>query len=105
MTKSQLTQRLAALSGIPKIRAEAIVNGFVEAIIDAMRRGRKVEIRGFGSFSVRRYESYTGRNPKTNEPVQVRPKRLPFFRVGKGMKERINRGRTPAPRDVPVDAR
>jgi integration host factor subunit beta len=104
MTKSQVVARLADLSRIPKTRAEAFVGAFFEAVAGAMKRGDKVEIRGFGSFSVREYGSYTGRNPKTNEPVQVRPKRLPFFRVGRELKERINRGAAPAPRRVPTDA-
>jgi integration host factor subunit beta len=105
MTKSQVVARLAELARIPKTRAEAFVNVFFEAVADAMKRGDKVEIRGFGSFSVRRYGSYTGRNPKTNELVQVRPKRLPFFRVGRQLREMINRGAAPAPRKISTDAR
>ncbi len=105
MTKSQLIEKLASASGIPKTRAEALVNAFVDGVVDAMRRGAKVELRGFGSFSVRQYASYTGRNPKTNEPVHVRPKRLPFFRVGKELKERINRGGAPVPRKASSGAR
>ncbi len=104
MTKSQLIEKLAAGAGISKTRAEAIVNAFVDAVIDAMLRGAKIEIRGFGSFSVRQYGSYTGRNPKTNEPVRVRSKKLPFFRVGRGLKERINRSGAPVPRKVSADA-
>lgn len=104
MTKSQVVARLAELARIPKTRAEVFVNVFFEAVTGAMKRGDKIEIRGFGSFSVRQYGSYTGRNPKTNEHVQVRPKRLPFFRVGRELKERINRGAAPVPRKVPTDA-
>jgi len=104
MTKSQVVARLAELSRIPKTRAEAFVNVFFEAVAGAMKRGEKVEIRGFGSFSVRQYGSYTGRNPKTNETVQVRPKRLPFFRSGRELRERINRGGAPAPRRERTDA-
>jgi integration host factor subunit beta len=90
MTKSQLIERLASQAGIPKTHAETIVNGFFDSMVEAMKRGEKVEIRGFGSFSVRSYKPYIGRNPKTNESVHVQPKKLPFFRVGKELRETIN---------------
>jgi integration host factor subunit beta len=90
MTKSQLIERLAAQASIPKTHAETIVDGFFDSMIESMKRGEKIEIRGFGSFSVRSYKPYTGRNPKTNESVRVQPKKLPFFRVGKELRERIN---------------
>ena len=57
-----------------------------------MRRGERIEIRGFGSFEIRHYRAYEGRNPRTGEAVEVRPKRLPFFKVGKELKERVNAG-------------
>jgi integration host factor subunit beta len=90
MTKSQLIEKLAEQASIPKTYAETVVNGFFDSMIEAMRKGEKIEIRGFGSFSVRSYKPYIGRNPKTNESVHVQPKRLPFFRVGKELREAIN---------------
>jgi integration host factor subunit beta len=98
MTKSQLIERLADGARIPKTHAEVIVNSFFDAMTEAMKRGEKIEVRGFGSFSVRNYQSYTGRNPKTNQSVEVPPKKLPFFRVGKDLRELINSGiREPNP--------
>lgn len=91
MTKSQLIERLSESARIPKTHAEVVVNSFFDAMTVAMKEGQKIEVRGFGSFSVREYRSYTGRNPKTNEAVQVPPKKLPFFRVGKDLRELINR--------------
>jgi integration host factor subunit beta len=59
-------------------------------MVDALKRGEGIEIRGFGSFTVREYKSYEGRNPRTGTPVHVAPKRLPFFKVGKELRERVN---------------
>jgi integration host factor subunit beta len=91
MTKSQLIEKLAQEAKIPKTHAETIINGVFDSMVEAMKRGEKIEIRGFGSFSVRSYKPYTGRNPKTNESVHVKPKKLPFFRVGKELREQINK--------------
>ncbi len=96
MTKSQLIEKLAFSARIRKTQAGAVVNGVFESLAEALKRGEKVEVRGFGSFSVRSYGSYTGRNPKTNEKLRIPPKRLAFFRVGKDMKEVV--GRAPSPR-------
>jgi integration host factor subunit beta len=63
-------------------------------MVEALRRGEGIEIRGFGSFSIRDYREYEGRNPRTGEAVHVRPKRLAFFKVGKELRERVNNGRT-----------
>ena len=91
MTKSVLIELLASRANIPKVESEKIVNSFFEAMVEALRRGESIEIRGFGSFRIRDYKPYTGRNPKTNQSVSVPSKRLPFFRVGKELKEHINR--------------
>ena len=58
----------------------------------SLRRGERIEIRGFGSFEIRNYRAYEGRNPRTGSAVSVKPKRLPFFKVGKELKERVNAG-------------
>ncbi len=68
-----------------------IVNLFFDKIAEALAQGDRVEIRGLCSFFVKRYGSYTGRNPKTGEKVKIKPKNLPFFKVGKELKERVDR--------------
>ncbi len=92
MTKSQIIEELAAKLRIPKGKAQTLVKEVFGALQDAMLREERIEIRGFGSFEIRHYRSYEGRNPKTGQPVHVAPKRLPFFKVGKELRERINRG-------------
>ncbi len=66
------------------------MNTFFETIKDSLKKGNRVEIRGFGSFKVKHYKSYVGRNPSTGEQVTVRPKSLPFFKVGKDLKDYLN---------------
>ena len=90
MTKSQLVDRLAATSGYPRKAIETAVNAVFESMVDALREGDRIEVRGFGNFTVRQYRAYTGRNPKTGEQVAVPAKRMPFFKVGKDLSERIN---------------
>ena len=90
MTKSDLIERLCQDEKLPKGKAELLVNSIFDCLEQALRRGERIEIRGFGSFEIRRYKAYQGRNPKTGVPVSVREKRLPFFKVGKELKERVN---------------
>ena len=90
MTKSDLIDQLGNKWKLPKGRAEEIVNTVFLALEHALARGERVEIRGLGSFEVRSYGGYSGRNPRTGETVVVKPKRLPFFKVGKDLKERVN---------------
>ena len=90
MNKSQLIKTLADRQGISLDEASVIVNTFFDSIKDSLKRGDRVEIRGFGRFKIKEYEGYQGRNPSTGEMVQVKPKRLPFFRVGKDLKEYLN---------------
>jgi integration host factor subunit beta len=96
MTKSELIDAVARKSGITKSRAEQVVNCVFEAMTRALEKGEGIEIRGFGSFTVRSYKPYNGRNPRTGKSVPVPEKRLPFFKVGKELKELVNRGGTPA---------
>lgn len=93
MTKSELIERVAQESGMTKGRAEMVVNTIFDSMTNALIAGEGIEIRGFGSFTVRTYKSYEGRNPRTGDVVHVAPKRLPFFKVGKELRERVN-GRT-----------
>ena len=89
MNKSELIEALASKKGISFKKAEEIVNSIFDTMTQALVEGDRIEIRGFGSFVVRDYESYTGRNPKTGDPIEVKPKKLPFFKVGKELKERV----------------
>jgi integration host factor subunit beta len=93
MTKSDLIDELSESQKLPKGRAELLVNVIFEAMEQALRRGDRIEIRGFGSFEIRTYRAYEGRNPRTGVAVSVKPKRLPFFKVGKELKERVDAGR------------
>jgi integration host factor subunit beta len=93
MTKSELIDAMAARSQLTKARAELVVNCVFEAMTEALQRGEGIEIRGFGSFTVRPYKAYSGRNPRTGAPFPVPPKRLPFFKVGKELKELVNNSR------------
>jgi len=90
MTKSDLISELSRRQNIPVARAESIVDAIFGSIEATLCRGERIEIRGLGSFELRAYGAYSGRNPRTGEKVDVKPKRLPFFKVGKEMKDRIN---------------
>ncbi len=90
MTKSELIDAVATKTNITKSRAELVINCIFDAMTDALKRGEGIEIRGLGSFTVRQYKPYNGRNPRTGAPVQVASKRLPFFKVGKELKEMVN---------------
>ena len=91
MTKSELIQRLAERSPHLYLRdVEKIVDTIFDEISDALAAGDRVELRGFGAFSVKHRDARIGRNPRTGESVQVAAKRLPFFKTGKGLRERLN---------------
>ena len=90
MTKTDLIRVLAAQKHATLRNAEEVVNLFFDAMAEAMVEGDKVEIRGFGSFSVREYGSYTGRNPRSGEKLEVKPKRLPFFKASREFLGRLN---------------
>ncbi|HVZ74818.1 MAG TPA: HU family DNA-binding protein [Polyangia bacterium] len=108
MTKSDLIDALCETQKMPKGRAELLVNVIFDSMEASLRRGERIEIRGFGSFEIREYRAYEGRNPRTGSAVAVKPKRLPFFKVGKELKERVNDGAgggngRPAPADDAAD--
>ena len=90
MNKLNLITLLATKENLTEVNATRIVNLIFDGFKDALAKGDRIEIRGFGSFVMREYRSYAGRNPKTGEVVEVKPKRLPYFKVGKELKERIN---------------
>jgi len=89
MNKSELIETLAEKKGISYKKSEEIINTIFDSLSEAMLAGDRIEIRGFGSFVINEYKSYTGRNPKTGESIDVKPKKLPFFKVGKELKERV----------------
>lgn len=100
LTKSELIEQVSELLKLPNGKAEQIVNCIFDSMVNALQEEDGIEIRGFGSFTVRQYKSYDGRNPRTGETVHVAPKRLPFFKVGKDLRERVNRGASRAARQV-----
>ncbi len=92
MNKSQLTEALAKAKNITLKKAEMVVNAVFANMADALVQTEHIEIRGFGSFKVIFYKGYTGRNPKTGDLIKVDSKQLPFFKVGKELRERVDRG-------------
>lgn len=90
MNKSELIKVVSDKGKMTKKRAEDVVNLIFDSMVDAMQAGQRIEIRGFGSFVVKQYGSYHGRNPRTGESIKVKPKQLPFFKVGKELKERVD---------------
>ena len=91
MTKSELIQKLAERNPHLFLRdVEKIVDTVFGEITDALADGDRVELRGFGAFSVKHRDARTGRNPRTGETVQVEAKRLPFFKTGKALREKLN---------------
>jgi integration host factor subunit beta len=91
MNKNDLGKKLSERSNIPFNAARVIVDTIFDSMKESLEKGQRIEIRGFGSFAVRQYGAYKGRNPKTGEIVDVPPKRLPYFKVGKELKEKVNR--------------
>lgn len=90
MNKSELIISLADRHALPPEEAALVVNTFLDSVKDALLQKQRVEIRGFGSFKIKEYKGYAGRNPKTGVRVSVKPKILPFFRAGKELKEYLN---------------
>jgi integration host factor subunit beta len=90
MVKSELIENLAERADITLAKAEEIVDLFFDAVTETLCNGHRVEIRGFGAFTVREYKAYEGRNPKTGEKITVPPKRLPFWKTGMELKQRVD---------------
>ena len=90
MNKGDLIKTFASQQDISLDEASNIVNTFFETIKNSLKEGNRVEIRGFGSFKIKHYQSYVGRNPCTGEQITVNPKSLPFFKVGKDLKDFLN---------------
>lgn len=92
MTKADLINLIADKAHITRVKAETVVNTIFDSMVEALIRDDRIEIRGFGSFVNRQYDAYKGRNPRTGEVIEVDQKKLPFFKVGKELKEDINNG-------------
>ena len=92
MNKSELVEALSNRESLTYKKAEQIVNLVFDSMAEALIDNDRIEIRGFGSFMVKDYKAYMGRNPKTGEVIEVKPKKLPFFKVGKELRERVNGG-------------
>jgi integration host factor subunit beta len=90
MNKSDLISELSNETGLTLAKAGEVVNTVFDGIANALAKGDRVELRGLGSFKVKKYKGYKGRNPKTGEILKVKPKKLPFFKCGKELKERVN---------------
>jgi len=89
MNKSELIESLAAKKSLTVKKAEEIINTVFGTMSDAILSGDRIEIRGFGSFVVKEYDAYMGRNPKSGESILVKAKKLPFFKVGKDLREKV----------------
>jgi len=92
MNKSDLIELLSERLSQPKKKTEEVVNHLFDTMTNVLAEGGRIEIRGFGSFVTKSYGAYTGRNPRTGESIKVSPKRLPTFKVGKELRERVNGG-------------
>jgi integration host factor subunit beta len=93
MNKSELTEALSKELNFPLSTTTGIISTILGSMTNALANGDNIEIRGFGSFTIKHYESYTGRNPKTGVETVVKSKKLLFFKVGKDLKEAVNAGR------------
>jgi integration host factor subunit beta len=92
MNKAELITKVSEKANVTQKVAKVIVDTLFDGMKESLEKGERIEIRGFGSFVVRSYGGYKGRNPKTGEIVEVPPKKLPFFKVGKELKEIVNTG-------------
>lgn len=92
MTKSDLIRIVSVKNEIPIETTDRAVDAFFQVLAEGMKGGHRIELRGFGSFQVRDYDGYMGRNPKTGETVPIAPKRMPFFKAGKETRTALNDG-------------
>lgn len=90
MKKSDLIDLLAKKEGLPESTAKKIVDMVFDSFTEELKTKGRIELRGFGSFTVKNYGAYTGRNPRSGNNIPVKPKRMPFFKVGKALKERVD---------------
>ncbi len=93
MTKADLINLISEKAGITRVKAETVVNTIFDSMVESLMKDDRIEIRGFGSFVNRQYDAYKGRNPRTGQVIDVDEKKLPFFKVGKELKDDINKGK------------
>lgn len=93
MTKADLINLISEKAGITRVKAETVVNTIFDSMVESLMKDDRIEIRGFGSFVNRQYGAYKGRNPRTGQVIDVDEKKLPFFKVGKELKDDINKGK------------
>lgn len=94
LTKADLINLVSEKAGITRVKAETVVNTIFDSMVESLMKDDRIEIRGFGSFVNRQYEAYKGRNPRTGQVIDVSEKKLPFFKVGKELKDDINKGKS-----------
>ena len=90
MTKTELIKALSNVAGLTRSKAKAVVKVFFDEISNTLTNNDRVEIRGLCSFFVKEHKGYSGKNPKTGIPIKVKPKKLPFFKCGKELKEMVD---------------
>ena len=90
MNKQELIIKFSEKEDLPHADSRFLVNMFFDEMERSLIKGERVEIRGFGSFKIKEYAGYTGRNPRSGEKTKVKPKKLPVFKVGKELKERVD---------------
>ena len=96
LTKADLIEEVLRITELPRKECETIVETIFDSIIESLQNGDKIEIRGFGSFRTRQRRGRVGRNPKTGEKVEVPPKKIPFFKPSKELKDFVNSSETAA---------
>lgn len=97
MTKADIVDRIAEGTGLTKLETEAVVDGFMLTVMEALERGQSVELRGFGSFRVRERAPRTARNPQTDEPIEVPRQYVPSFKPSREFRRAVNEARIGAP--------
>src|ERR1700720_4077562 len=102
VTKADLVEEVVRVTELPRKESEAVVETIFESIIGALQGGDRIKIRGFGSFRTRQRRGRTGRNPKTGAKVEVPPKKIPFFKPSKELKDHVNSGASAAPGSAPA---
>ena len=102
VTKADLVEEVVRVTELPRKESETVVETIFESIIGALQGGDRIEIRGFGSFRTRQRRGRTGRNPKTGAKVEVPPKKIPFFKPSKELKDHVNSGAPVAPGSAPA---
>jgi len=94
MTKSDIVNKVAEATGLTKVETEAVLEGLISTIINGMSSGERIDIRGFGSFIVKKKEARSARNPATNEVIFLEERYVPYFKISKLLKEKVNKSLT-----------